>query len=170
MKQFQILRYLKKYAIAIALISVTMGILFFVVVSLFFQTYVASAVIEYTNDGAESGLAPDGTEIDVTEIYGSNIISQVIQNLGLDPQKTSIDYIRSYITIEPVITEEQKLTQESQIELGVEYELHPTQYIVSFEANVLAGEEYPRMILNEILDVYSAYYGEKHVNTAGGFN
>ena len=170
MKQFQILRYLKKYAIAIALISVTMGILFFVVVSLFFQTYVASAVIEYTNDGAESGLAPDGTEIEVTEIYGSNIISQVIQNLGLDPQKTSIDYIRSYITIEPVITEEQKLTQESQIELGVEYELHPTQYIVSFEANVLAGEEYPRMILNEILDVYSAYYGEKHVNTAGGFN
>lgn len=170
MKEFQILRYLKKYHVVIAALSVMMGIIFYYGAGRFLQSYTAAAVIEYTNKDASLGMAPDGTQIDPTELYGSNIISQVIKNLGLDPETTSVDLIRSGISIEPIITEEQKLTQESQIGLGFEYELHPTQYIVSFTTETSFGKEYPRRVLNEILNVYSAYYGQEHVNSSGGFN
>ena len=173
MKQFQILRYLKKYQAVIAAGSIIAGILFYVAVQLFIQTYTASTVIEYTNPEAANGVAPDGTEIDTTEIAASNIMSQVMENLNMNGQRTNMDYLRGNVKITPVITEAEQMTQESKIELGEEYELHPTRYLVSFSASVLDGngeKEYSRKVLNEILDIYSAWYGENHVNISGGAN
>ena len=173
MKQFQILRYLKKYQAVIAAGSIIAGILFYVAVQLFIQTYTASTVIEYTNPEAANGIAPDGTEIDTTEIAASNIMSQVMENLNMNGQRTNMDYLRGNVKITPVITEAEQMTQESKIELGEEYELHPTRYLVSFSASVLDGngeKEYSRKVLNEILDIYSAWYGENHVNISGGAN
>lgn len=168
MKQFQILRYLKKYSAVVAVVSILTGFLFYIMAQRHLQTYTAAVVIEYTNDGAEQGEAPDGSTIDVSEIKSSNIISQTLVNLHYEVE--NVDRIRSGIAIEPVITEEKKKTQDAKIELGEEYKINPTRYIISFTVGVEYGKEYPRKVLNELLDVYTAYYGKTHVNQQGGTN
>lgn len=168
MRQFQIPRYLKKYSVVIAVLSVIVGCLFYLIASLKLQTYTASTVIEYTNKEAEQGEAPDGSKIDVTEMKASNIISQALINLHYESE--NIDWVRSCLSIEPVITDEQQKTQDAKIELGEEYEINPTRYLISFTANVGCGKEFPRKMLNEILDVYIADYGKNHVNLESGTN
>lgn len=69
------------------------------------QTYTASAVIEYKKMGgadgeqsssqgtepASDGLAPDGTKIDVSEIYSSANMAKAMSNLGLSYTAYSLD-------------------------------------------------------------------------------
>lgn len=168
MKEFQIMRYLKKYKTVIAVLSVIVGILFYLVAQFFFQTYTASTVIEFTNEAAADGYAPDGTVIDTNEIKSSNIVSAALENLNIS--QTNMDSIRGKISIEPVVSEEEQLLLESKLELGEEYVLNPTKYLVTLSADVMDGKEYPRLILNEILSEYTTYYGETHVNSQGGAN
>ena len=108
MKDFQILRYLKQFKFLIAIGSVVAGILFYYVASNRLQSYTASTVIEYTNSEAADGYTPDGSKIDTSEIYGSYIISKVIQNLGIDPSTANMDNIRNSISITSIITDEQQ--------------------------------------------------------------
>lgn len=171
MKNFQILRYLKQFRILIAVCSVMAGFLFYYVASNKMQSYTATTVIEYTNPEAEEGLAPDGSKIDTSEIYGSYIISKVIQNLEMDPAKANMDSIRNSISITPIITEEQQKIFDADVTLGKEdVSLIATCYKITFSSGVDTGKDYPRKMLNEILDVYSAYYGETHVNSARSAN
>ena len=171
MKDFQILRYLKQFRVLIAVCSVMAGFLFYYVASNKMQSYTATTVIKYTNAEAEEGLAPDGTKIDTSEIYGSYIISKVIQNLEMDPAKANMDSIRNSITITPIITEEQQKIFDADVALGKEdVSLIATCYKITFSSGVDTGKDYPRKMLNEILDVYSAYYGETHVNSARSAN
>ena len=169
MKDFQIMRYLKKYYVLIIALSLLAGAVFFWFVQNRMQSYTAAAVIEYTNSEAKEGRTPDDKEIDPNEMIGSNIIMQVMENLGIS-ESASMDYIRKNISIEPIIPEEEVMMQEAQIELGNEYTIHPTQYHVTFSADVSSGKQYTRRVLDELLDVYTAYYGEKHVNRSGGAN
>ena len=53
---------------------------------------------------------------------------------------------------------------------GEDAALIATRYLVTFNSGVASGKDYPRAMLNEILDVYSAYYGETHVNSARSSN
>ena len=170
MKDFQIFRYLKQFKYLIAIGSVLAGFMFYYVASTRLQSYTASTVIEYTNTGATEGLAPDGSKIDTTEIYGSYIISKVIQNLGIDPSKANMDDIRNSITITSIITDEQQQIFDAKVTQGEDASLIATRYMVTFNSGVAAGKDYPRTMLNEILDVYSAYYGETHVNSARSAN
>ena len=64
MKEFSIFRYLKQFSLLIFLMAV-IGAL-----SVFFygrsqQRYIASTVIQYTNDGAKEGYTPDGSPLNV---------------------------------------------------------------------------------------------------------
>lgn len=170
MKDFQILRYLKQFKFLIAIGSILAGLIFYYMANNRMQSYTASTVIEYTNAEAEEGLAPDGTKIDTSEIYGSYIISKVIQNLKMDPSTANMDNIRSSITITPLITDEQQQIFDGKVAQGEEATLIATRYKVTFYSGVENSKDYPRTMLNEILDVYSAYYGETHVNSARSAN
>lgn len=166
MKDFQIFRYLKQFKYLIAIGSVLAGFMFYYVASNRMQSYTASTMIEYTNTGASEGLAPDGSKIDTSEIYGSYIIAKVIQNLGIDPSTANMDDIRNSITITSIITDEQQQIFDAKVTQGEDASLIATRYMVTFNSGVASGKDYPRAMLNEILDVYSAYYGETHVNSA----
>lgn len=104
--------------------------------------------------------------IDTSEIYGSYIIAKVIQNLGIDPSTANMDDIRNSITITSIITDEQQQIFDAKVTQGEDASLIATRYMVTFNSGVASGKDYPRAMLNEILDVYSAYYGETHVNSA----
>lgn len=169
MKDFQIMRYLKKYYVMIIAFSLLAGAVFFWFVKNRMQSYTAAAVIEYTNSEASEGRTPDDKLIDPNEMIGSNIIIQVMENLGIS-ESASMDNIRKNITITPIIPEEEVMMQEAQIEQGNEYTIYPTKYLVTFSADVSFGKQYTRRVLDELLDVYTAYYGEEHVNRSGGAN
>lgn len=168
MKEFQIVRYLKKYKNIIAVLSVAMGIVFYVLAQLYFQTYTASTVIQYTNEEAANGLAPDQTVINPAEMKDSNIVAAALNNLDMSGE--NMDTIRAALNVEPIISEEEQALMESKVELGEEYTVNATEYLVSLSSGVFNGKEYPRKILNEILDEYITYYGKNHVNTVSGIN
>ena len=167
MKELDVFRYLKKYRAVIASVSVLAGAAFFLIAQLYIQQYTAVTVIEYTGARAEEGYSPDGTEIDTTEIYATNLVAQAMKKLDIDSAEITADAIRMNIQVEPVITEEDLLVQQSKLENGEkDYELNPTRYVVSFNCGVSSGKEYPRMVLNQILQEYAGYYGKNHVNTS----
>lgn len=170
MKDFQILRYLKQFKFLIAIGSILAGLLFYYVANNRLQSYTASTVIEYTNAEASDGFAPDGSKIDTSEIYGSYIISKVIQNLGIDPSTANMDNIRNSISITSIITDEQQQIFDGKVAQGEDANLIATRYMVTFTSGVDHDKDYPRTMLNEILDVYSAWYGETHVNSSRAAN
>lgn len=163
MKQFQIIRYLKRWMplIVVFLIGMT-----FVTTRMLEkkQTYTASAVIEYSNTGAKDGEAPDGSAIDVTEIASSNNMSKAMENLGMSPSSYNLDRLCASIRVEPLIDQQEQSIQEAKNEEGLEYTLHPTVYIVSCTLDSSSGGDLARGILNELLDVYFSDYSNKHIN------
>jgi GGDEF domain-containing protein len=167
MRELDVFRYLKKYRAVIAGISVLAGILFYIIARFSIQQYTAVTVIEYTGSRAEEGYSPDGKKIDTTELYATNLVAQALKNLDADSGEATIDKIRMNIHVEPIITEEDLLVQQSKLDNGEEdYELNPTRYVVSFNCGVGNGKEYPRKVLNQILQEYATYYGKTHVNTS----
>ena len=149
MKDFQILRYLKQFKFLIAIGSILAGLVFYYMANNRMQSYTASTVIQYTNAEAEDGLAPDGTKIDTSEIYGSYIISKVIQNLEMDPSTANMDNIRSSITITPIITDEQQQIFDGKVAQGEEASLIATRYKVTFYSGVENNKDYPRTMLTK---------------------
>lgn len=167
MKELDVFRYLKKYRTLIACISVLAGIVFFLIAQYYIQQYTAVTVIEYTGSRAAEGLSPDGSRIDTSEIYATNLVAQAMKKLDIEYTEATADDIRMNIHVEPVITEEDLLVQQSRLDNGEDdYELKPTRYVVSFGCGVQNGEEYPRKVLNQILQEYAGYYGKTHVNTS----
>ncbi len=167
MKELDVFRYLKKYRTAIISVSILAGVAFFLIAQLYIQQYTAVTVIEYTGSRAEEGLSPDGSDIDTTEIYATNLVSQAMKALGIEYTEATTDDIRMNIQVEPVITEEDLLVQQAKLDNGDEdYEIWPTRFVVSFNCGVGSGKEYPRMVLNQILQEYAEYYGKNHVNTS----
>lgn len=169
MKEFQLSRYIKKWLpmILTVCIGLTVSVYLFLTFS---QTYVASAVIQYNNTGAEEGLSPSGTELDVNEIKSSAVMSEVMNNLKLDNREYSIDELISKINIVEVIDEDEKARKEALLEEGEEYVYEPTTYIVSFEAKHGEGKEFARKVLDEVLDVYFSEYSEKYINSGSTVN
>lgn len=167
MKEMDVFRYLKKYRTVIAVASVLAGIAFYLIAQLYIQQYTAVTVIEYTGSRAEEGFSPDGKKIDTTEIYATNLVAQAMKKLDIDYTEATADDIRMNIHVEPVITEEDLRIQQAKLDNGEkDYELNPTRYVVSFGCSVKNGKEYPRRVLNQILQEYAGYYGKNHVNTS----
>lgn len=162
MKNFDLLRYLKKWWFLI-MIVVAVGCLLvyrFVAAN---QAYTATAVIQYTNSQAADGLNVDGSKIDTSEITSATVINRTIENLGLSSNTESI---RSKITVKEVISDDEQARKDAAIDNGDEYEYFPTIYQVSFTVYDKNAEDYARRVLDSILSNYFRYYGEQHVDAS----
>ena len=168
MKNFQIIKYLKKILPIIVIVCVlaTYAINFKLKNS---NTYVASEVIHYNDPAAEQGLTPTGSKLDVNEIKSSAVLSKVVNKMGLTGIY-SVDSLISRISITPIPDEDKVAQKEAKLEEGEEYVYEPSTYIVSFTATNNEGTDFARTILDETLDVYFAEYSQKYVNVAPAKN
>jgi diguanylate cyclase (GGDEF)-like protein len=168
MKNFQILRYLKKLLpiIVVFCVIATYAINFKLKSS---NTYVASEVIHYNDPAAEQGLTPTGSKLDVNEIKSSAVMSKVVEKMGLTGIY-SVDSLISRVSITPLPDVDKVAQKEAKLEEGEEYIYEPSTYIVSFTATNNEGSVFARTILDEALDVYFAEFSQKYVNVAPANN
>ena len=102
MKQFSILRYIRQFSLLILLVALVGSVAIYRY-GQSKQRYVASAVIRYTNTGAKDGYTPDGSPLNVEEIYSSTVIDAALRDLGYE---ANVDSIRSNCYVEEVIPED----------------------------------------------------------------
>lgn len=161
MKNFDLLRYLKKWWFLIMLIMAVgcLGVYEFISSK---QSYTATAVIQYTNANASEGMNADGSKIDPSEITSASVINKTIQQLGLTAGTESI---RSRISVKEVIPEDEQTKKETALADGAEYEYHPTIYQVSFTVDSKDAMGYARKVLDSVLTNYFQYYSETHVDS-----
>lgn len=138
MRKFEFSRYIKKFLPFIVVLCILLTAAVYFVLSSS-QKYVASTVIHYDYDMAKSGLAPDGTELDINEIKSSAIMTKVTANLGLDEGIYSIDSLLSRVNITEVIDADEAARKQAMLDNGEEYTEEPTTYIVSFVAKKNEG-------------------------------
>ena len=167
MKEFKLFSYIRKCWMLIVLSSLVMGMLFY---SYFSgkQTYTASAIIQYKNEGAVKGQAPDGTEIDVTEIYSAEVMAKVFEKLGLNYSENNVDAVRAGVRVEAAQSKEESTVQEALNEKGEVSEQKPTMYLVSYTVgvrDVQNAASFSKQILKTMLDTYAETYAENHVNS-----
>ena len=159
MKKFSILRYLKQFSLLIFIFA-AIGAL-----AIFFygknrQRYIASAVIQYTNDGAREGYTPDGSPLNVEEIYSSTVIDAALADLGV---QSNIDSVRSNCYVEEVIPEKQQKLNEALLEKGEDPSYVADTYRVYYVGDNETGEEYAWSILDAVIKNYCEFYAEKYV-------
>jgi GGDEF domain-containing protein len=159
MKKFEILRYLKRFSFLIFLLSLAGSLLIYLYADNK-QAYTASVVIKYTNSGVADGYAPDGSKLDVNEIYSSAVISQAMDALGASGKLSNI---RSNVTVTPIIPDDQQKINDALIEKGEEITYFPNTYRVSLVVSGKQGANYARNMLDAILQSYCTYYTEKYV-------
>ena len=159
MKKFEILRYLKRFSLLIFLVSLAGAAAIYMYAD-GRQKYTASVIIRYTNDGISDGYTPDGSELDVNEIYSSTVISQAMDALGASGRLSTI---RSNISVTPVISEDQQTINEALLQKGEEVTYFPDTYKVSLVVDGEQGAGYARNMLDAIIQSYCTYYTEKYV-------
>ena len=160
MREFQILRYLSKGKFLIFIIALVGALAVYYYASSK-QTYTAVTAIRYANDAIGQGLTPNGSELDVSEIYSSTVISGAIDDLGLE---CTVDEIRSKIKVEPMIPEEEEQKKTTALDKGEEYTYFPTDYIISFEVDNEKSMDYARSVLDAVLKNYYRFYSERYVD------
>lgn len=160
MREFQLVRYLRRWWWMIAVLSAISGILFYSFISSR-QTYRAQTMIEFTNAQAEEGLYPSGDKIDVQEIRSSSVISNALSSIGVN---SGVDAVRSRVSIAEYLTDEQKAIQTVKWNNGEAYELFPTQYIITYTSSTQESSTDARRILEAIVDSYIQLYSEKYVS------
>ena len=111
MKNFELLRYLKKWWFLIMVVTAAGCLLVYQFVSSN-QQYTATAVIQYTNVNASAGLNADGTELDPSEITSAAVINRTIEDLGLT---SSTESIRSRVSVQEVIPEDEETRKETEM-------------------------------------------------------
>ena len=160
MKEFQLLRYLSKGKFIILIVALlgAIGVYFYADSQ---QAYTATTVIRYANGAIENGLTPNGSELDVSEIYSSTVIKGAIEDLGLN---CSVDEVRSHVKVTPIIPEEEAGKQQTAIDKGEEYEYFPTDYVITYEADSEKSMNYAGTMLDAIIKNYYAFYSEKYVD------
>ena len=168
MKNFQILRYLKKLlpVIVVFCLLATYGVYFKLSRS---NTYIASEVIHYNDEQAEKGLAPTGDKLDVNEIKSSAVMSRVVDKMGLTGIY-SVDSLISRIDITPIEDADKVAQKDAKLEEGEEYIYEPSTFIVSFSSTSGEGPDFARTVLDEMLDVYFEQFSQKYVNVAPANN
>ena len=168
MKDFQIIRYIKKLLplIMVACLLAT-GVVYYKLSSS--NMYIASEVIHYNDEQAEKGLAPTGEKLDVNEIRSSVVMSKVVDKMGLNGIY-SVDSLISRISITPIEDKDKVAQKEAMLEEGEEYIYEPSTFIISFAATSDEGADFARTILDETLDVYFEQFSQKYVNVAPADN
>lgn len=159
MRQFSILRYLKKFSLLIFLLSV-IGSLFIYFYAKSQQRYVASTVIQYTNSAAKEGYTPDGSPLNVEEIYSSTVIDAAMADLGYH---SNIDSVRSKCYVDEVIPETRQKLNEALVEKGEDPSYVTDTYRVYFIGDNDTGEDYAWNMLDAIIKNYYEFYAGKYV-------
>ncbi len=154
MKQFSILRYLKQFRLLIFFVSI-IGALLVVFYGKSRQHYVASTVIQYTNSEAKQGYTPDGSPLNVEEIYSSTVIDAALTDLGY---QANIDSIRSNCYVEEVILETQQKMSEALLEKGEGPSYIADTYRVYYIGDSDTGEDYARNMLDAVSPPVSLLY------------
>ena len=159
MKEFSIFRYLKQFSLLIFLMAV-IGAL-----SVFFygrsqQRYIASTVIQYTNDGAKEGYTPDGSPLNVEEIFSPTVIDAALADLGY---RSNIDIIRSNCYVEEVIPEQQQKLNDALLEKGEQPNYIADTYRIHYVGDSESGEEFAWNVLDAIVNNYYEFYAGKYV-------
>ncbi len=168
MKKFDLLGYIRKFQILIIAVSILAGIMGYTALNRM-QTYTASAIIRYANSEADRGKAPDGSDLDTTEIYSANVVSEVFSRLGLDYAGFNVDDMRARVEVQALRTNEKAALDQALTSKGEEVVEKPVEYKVSFVAMNQDSdnmEEFARQFLDEMLDAYISDYGENHINNA----
>ena len=168
MKNFQILRYLKKLLPIIVVFCLLATYAIYLKLSAS-NTYIASEVIHYNDAQAEQGLAPNGDKLDVNEIKSSAVMSKVVDKMGLTGIY-SVDSLISRIDITPIEDADKIAQKDAKLEEGEEYIYEPSTFIVSFSATSGEGSDFARTVLDEILNVYFEQFSQKYVNVAPANN
>ncbi len=169
MSKFQPFQYIKKYAVEIVIFLILLTVGLYIVLRQI-QTYTAEVMIEYVYSGAENGFAPDGTDLDAGGIYSSNIISQVMDNLELDPGQYSLDQIRAAVVVEQIADESVDAVNEALNMEGESSDLQSTRYSVTYRVGSAEGADMARTILDEIIDVYFTEFSKQYINTSSVIN
>ena len=151
MRKFSILRYLKQFSLLIFLLS-ALGALAIAFYGKAQQRYVASAVIRYTNSAAKQGYTPDGSPLNVEEIYSPTVIDAALTDLG---DRSGIDSVRSGCYVEEVIPETQLKRNEALLEKGEDPAYTADTYRVYYVGNNDTGEQFARNVL-EMIDYEAA--------------
>ena len=159
MKEFSVFRYLKQFSLLIFLLAVIGSL------TVFFygqsqQRYIASTVIQYTNDGAKGGFTPDGSLLNVEEIFSPTVIDAALTDLGYP---SNIDFIRSNGYVEEVIPEKQQKLNDALLEKGEEPDYIADTYRVYYVGDNESGEEFAWNVLDAIINNYYEFYAGKYV-------
>lgn len=161
MKDFKVLHYLRRWRILIFVSAMIAGILFYLY-GKESQVYTASSVIEFDHEGIEEGLAPDGTELDVSQIFSSNVITKALEETGAN---ASVDWVRTHGSTAEIVPDDVQQAINAKIEEGKDYEpYYPTQYKVSFSVESDRDEEFARTMLDTVLDCYVSQFSEQYIN------
>ena len=159
MREFSILRYVKQFSLLIFLFSV-IGAVAIYMYGNSKQRYVASTVIQYTNAAAKDGFTPDGSPLNVEEIYSSTVIDAALTDLG---EQANIDSIRSNCYVEEVISEKQQELNEALLKKGEDPSYVTDTYRVYYIGSSDAGESHTWNMLDAIIKNYYEFYAEKYV-------
>jgi len=168
MKNFEVLRYVKKFLpLIIVFCLLATGAIYFTLATA--NKYIASEIIHYNDEQAEKGLAPNGEKLDVNEIKSSSVMSKVVDKMELTGVY-SVDGLISRIHIIPIEDEDKVARKDAKLEEGEEYVYKPSTYVVSFAAKSNEGPDFARTMLEEILDVYFEQFSQDYVNVAPADN
>ena len=159
MKKFSLFRYLKQFSLLIFLLAVA-GSLAIYRYGKSQQRYSASMVIQYTNVGARDGFTPDGSPLNVEEIYSSTVIDAALKDLGYH---SNIDSIRSNCYVEEIVPESKQKLMEVLLDKGEETSYTADTYRVYFVGGSSTSEKYAWNVLDAIIKNYCEFYTEKYV-------
>ena len=160
MREFQLLRYLSKGKILILIVAL-LGSSWVYYYASSKQTYTATTVIRYANDAISEGLTPNGTKLDVSEIYSSTVIKGAIEDMGMD---CMVDEVRSKVKVTPIIPESELEKEKTAISKNEEYYYFPTDYIISYEVDSSRSAVFAENMLDAIVKNYYSFYSEKYVD------
>lgn len=161
MKDFQILRYIKKWRYLI-IIGMVLGLSVFYWYLSRQQYYYATVDIEYLNSGAPDGLTPTGSELKPEEIRSAVIVSSALESAGID---INVDYIRNSLSIDGVLTSEEEDRKKAMLEKGEEYTMTPTNYRIRLSLSADYSEKTAQNLVTAIVNQYMTWYGNQYVIT-----
>lgn len=160
MKNFEAFRYIRKWKYLIIAVCI-LGAFLVYQYAMSKQLYVAETVLRYSNVEAKSGMTPSGDTLDVTEVYSSDVITGVLEDLNLS---TGADSIRSKCAVEPIIPADEEQRKEAILKEGEEYIYNPTDYHITFSVGSEHSKEYAANVLDSVLKNYFIAYGDRYIN------
>lgn len=129
------------------------------------QSHMASVYIKYLGDKALDGQAANGSTLDPYEIADSYVVTNALQQLGMDDLNATA--IAQKIKVVPVLSIAEQEKYASWIEEFSDYEnteeekSAPIYYRIEFESE--KGVSFAREFLSALIQQYRSYYTEQYV-------